>query len=915
MTDLGSTNGTELNGTRIDRARGSATATGSRSAARPSSSGARCREPRADDRRGAARAQGRRSSSCSTCSSGSSCARRRATSPRRRRRASSSRPARPPRSARRSRRRRRASSSRRARRSQQGTVLEIQVARSASVGAPRTTLPLDGDTTVSSRHAPGDAPRGRPLGRGHRLDERDVRERRARHERRACSSRATSSASARPTWWSSREDRTRGRADRHRPAAPRQRGRLRARAAAVRGRRRDGRRAGRRGRLAARRVRDRGGAAPACATRRRWSSSSASPTPGSIERSLADPAASGMGTTATVALVDERGGHRHARPRRRLARLPRSATGRLEQLTDDHSLVAELVRSGRLTEEEALVHPAPLGDHARARHRPDVDVDTLTDAVAARRPRPPLLGRAQRRWSRDETILALVARSARARRGHGGARRRGERRGRRRQRHGRAVRGARGRAARAPGARPAERPCRRTSRTRTSRRGGRRAARRRVDATARATGAAGRRSSCSRAVAARRRARALVGPHPVSARNRELARPRPRERSSRRRRSRRAWIATGGTIDLGWLPCGARARRALPRSLTSSRGSTVPNADPMLLPLAALLCAIGLTFVYRVEPDDGRRQLVWVAVGVGVFCAVLWLLRYDYRVLERYKYVFGVSAIVLLMLPSVPGLGERINGVKLWVEIGPLQFQPGEIAKIFLVLFLAGYLRDKRESLAQGRLKDLGPAARDLGRGDARARPDERPRLGAPQLRDLPRDALRRDRARLLYVARRARPLRSAARPCSTTTIARVQQRVTVWLEPWTDEKVYCSINGELELRQNCDSYQLVKSLYSIANGGYGGTGIGHGHVRDGRRHAADPVPADRLHLLRRSRRSSGSSARRPSCSCSSRSSRGGCASRCSPRTASRSCSPPGSRSASRCRRSSSSAASSGSCR
>ena len=58
--------------------------------------------------------------------------------------------------------------------------------------------------------------------------------------------------------------------------------------------------------------------------------------------------------------------------------------------------------------------------------------------------------------------------------------------------------------------------------------------------------------------------------------------------------------------------------------------------------------------------------------------------------LERYKYLFGVSAIVLLMLPSVPGLGQRINGVKLWVDVGPLQFQPGELAKIFLVVFLAG---------------------------------------------------------------------------------------------------------------------------------------------------------------------------------------------------------------------------------
>ena len=60
-------------------------------------------------------------------------------------------------------------------------------------------------------------------------------------------------------------------------------------------------------------------------------------------------------------------------------------------------------------------------------------------------------------------------------------------------------------------------------------------------------------------------------------------------------------------------------------------------------------------------------------------------------------------------------------------------------------------------------------------------------------------------------------------------TLGRVQQRVTVWLQPWTDERVYCSVTGKLDFRQNCDAYQLVKSLYSIANGGYGGTGIGKG--------------------------------------------------------------------------------------
>ena len=103
---------------------------------------------------------------------------------------------------------------------------------------------------------------------------------------------------------------------------------------------------------------------------------------------------------------------------------------------------------------------------------------------------------------------------------------------------------------------------------------------------------------------------------------------------------------------------------------------------------------------------------------------------------------------------------------------------------------------------------------------------------------------------RLLVRRRRPRAVRRRARRRSTTPSPASQQRVTVWLQPWTDEKVYCSINGQLEYRQNCDSYQLVKSLYSIANGGYGGTGHRQRHVRDGRRHAADPVPANRLRLL-----------------------------------------------------------------
>ena len=287
-----------------------------------------------------------------------------------------------------------------------------------------------------------------------------------------------------------------------------------------------------------------------------------------------------------------------------------------------------------------------------------------------------------------------------------------------------------------------------------------------------------------------------------------------------------AWLADATQVDYGWVPWAAVLGGVFLAAHLVAR-VIVPDADPTLLPLAALLCAIGLTFVYRIDPADGRRQLAWVAVGVLAFTLALVWLRYDYRVLERYKYLFGISAIVLLVLPSVPGLGERINGVKLWVQVGPLQFQPGEIAKIFLVVFLAGYLRDKRESLASGRLKDVGPLVAIWGGA----------MLVLVQTSDLGSALLNfgiflamvyAATGRLTFVAAGI-VLFAGGAAVLYNALDRVQQRVTVWLEPWTDDKVYCALNGALEYRQNCDSYQLVKSLYSIANGGYGGTGIGNG--------------------------------------------------------------------------------------
>src|SRR5262245_15610341 len=254
---------------------------------------------------------------------------------------------------------------------------------------------------------------------------------------------------------------------------------------------------------------------------------------------------------------------------------------------------------------------------------------------------------------------------------------------------------------------------------------------------------------------------------------------------------------------------------------------TVPNADPYLLPMAALLTAVGLTEIYRLNPDDAFRQALWVVIGVALFAVALIWLRHDYRVLEDYKYLFGLGAIVLLFLPRVPGLGTTVNGARLWVQVGSFQFQPGELAKIALIVFLAAYLREKREVLAQGRLKDFGPLLLIWGAA----------MLVLVVTNDLGSGLLYFGVfLAMLYIAT-ARfsfvlvglGLFAAGAFVAYREIAHVRDRVTIMLHPFTDHAVYCAQTGKLALRQDCASYQLVRSLDSIANGGFPGTGLGKG--------------------------------------------------------------------------------------
>jgi cell division protein FtsW (lipid II flippase) len=254
---------------------------------------------------------------------------------------------------------------------------------------------------------------------------------------------------------------------------------------------------------------------------------------------------------------------------------------------------------------------------------------------------------------------------------------------------------------------------------------------------------------------------------------------------------------------------------------------TVPYADPYLLPIAGLLTAFGVTEIYRIHPGDAFRQGLWIVIAVGLFALTLIALRRDYRRLESYKYIAGLTAIFLLVLPALPRIGTTVNGARLWVHFGPVQLQPGELAKIMLIVFLAGYLREKREVLAQGRLKDFGPLL--VIWGGAMLVLVETNDLGSALLYfGIFLGMLYVATGRMLFVGLGG-VLFLGGSVAAYKLIAHVRDRVTIWLHPWTDKPVHCALTGRPALRQDCQSYQLVKSLYSIGNGHFGGTGLGRG--------------------------------------------------------------------------------------
>ena len=159
-----------------------------------------------------------------------------------------------------------------------------------------------------------------------------------------------------------------------------------------------------------------------------------------------------------------------------------------------------------------------------------------------------------------------------------------------------------------------------------------------------------------------------------------------------------------------------------------------PYADPLMLPLAALLNGLGIVMIYRLQESGvgnnpgapistltthaALTQLVYSAVGIVAFVATLALIK-EPRVLQRYTYTLGTIGLVLLAIPALlPASHSAINGAKAWIIFGGVQIEPGEFAKILLAVFFAGYLVTKRDVLSLAGRRVLGidlPRGRDMG--------------------------------------------------------------------------------------------------------------------------------------------------------------------------------------------------------
>lgn len=247
----------------------------------------------------------------------------------------------------------------------------------------------------------------------------------------------------------------------------------------------------------------------------------------------------------------------------------------------------------------------------------------------------------------------------------------------------------------------------------------------------------------------------------------------------------------------------------------------LPQADNVILPLAAFLTQLGLIMIFRLKPHLLTVQLLWLGLGLLAMLALVIFLR-DYGELENFKYVSVLLGLGLLLSPTF--FGKEINGAKLWLNFGRFNFQPSEIAKVLIIIFLAAYLKDKKELLSISGRKLIGvewPEFKHLGP------------LLTMWLLSLFILVFQKDLGSsflffaiflvMIYVATGRGSfvgLGSALFLMGTIgsyfLFNHVRLRIDIWLNPWLDPANR--------------SYQIVQSLFALAAGSFSGSGLGRGH-------------------------------------------------------------------------------------
>lgn len=247
------------------------------------------------------------------------------------------------------------------------------------------------------------------------------------------------------------------------------------------------------------------------------------------------------------------------------------------------------------------------------------------------------------------------------------------------------------------------------------------------------------------------------------------------------------------------------------------------HSDQLLLPLATALVGLGLAVVWRVQPSLLPRQAGWVIVGLGAMCFTVSFPR-GAEWLKRYKYTWALIGLGLVAATLVLGVDPNNSGARLWLGFGGQYFQPSEILKVLLVVFLAAYLDDRRELISSS-IYRLGPI-----------RLPSLPHLGPLALmwgasvlllvfqRDLGATflffgiflvLLYVATARLVYVLSGLCLFMGSAY-IAARLISHVQTRVAIWLDPWADP-----LNT---------AYQIVQAHLALASGGVFGVGWGYGY-------------------------------------------------------------------------------------